>query len=812
MSLPEAIATSGAAGAGPRPRPLRAAIVAGVLAAVYVLVYSVGSHVPGPFAGLFGMPRGGVPRFGGLQMTWRPPPGADPAAIEQRFARAEGRAVLHREGDAFVVEVTGVRAPEVRALAEELGAGPLEFREVIETPAMLELLDALGVDRNARHPQGWDIDQWVPEEGGGTHTDYFLKAYSPEQLDAQLELAAQRGWTPPQGTHIAYERVEPAVEAKDPRPYWRTYVLADAVELDGDAITSALKSYDPNTNRPIVLIDFDRAGGEKFGELTSRIVGRKLAIVVGGRVRSAPIINGAIRGGRASITMGGSDPQHQEREAELLATTLRAGPLPRGGEIVDARYVTGGDRSVLGWIVRVAFALVIGGVIGLFAWLVVRVAQPVEVPLPPAGKTSVTRRVLWTIAGCVLLVIGTGIVLPGVNRVEMTHVLYRGSLSIDVSQFSVLALGIRPVITAFIVIELVALAVPRLRPLRETPEGRRRLARVVAIGALAVAGVQAYFMSSYLQALSRGGAEVVASGTAVRWMIVLALTGGVALSIWIAALIGHRGIGNGYAVLIVAGWLLEIVRGHVFAKTSAYHLALGAVAAAIAAVLVVAMLRWRVRGLRGASLPLPISGQMPVFPAVGLPAVVAALSALQLYGPTDVLLRLSSRLEQIAIGVLVIAAILWSWINARPGLRRGQLERAGVAAADRAMWVRATVFGTAVLIAIYELVHVTVGVAPVFRGVLDATVLMFTIATLLDVSDELRARSRGELIPVWPLASPLLSDAVREKLASEGIAHHLQSANLRSLLWFFGPHVPIMVLVPPADAERAAKLVREIVG
>ena len=132
----------------------------------------------------------------------------------------------------------------------------------------------------------------------------------------------------PDEKQMGYELVEPTHDAKDKRAYWRTYYLDRAVRLTGSGISNAMGSYDPNTNRPIVLLDFNRFGSRVFGDLTAQIVGQKLATILDDKVKSAPIINGAIRGGRASITMGGSDPRSQERERDSLVSVLKTGSLP----------------------------------------------------------------------------------------------------------------------------------------------------------------------------------------------------------------------------------------------------------------------------------------------------------------------------------------------------------------------------------------------------------------------------------------------------------------------------------------------------
>jgi len=56
--------------------------------------------------------------------------------------------------------------------------------------------------------------------------------------------------------------------------------------------------------------------------------GEKMAIILDDRINSAPIIQTAITGGRSQITMGGSDPQIMQVEAQDLVNVLRTGALP----------------------------------------------------------------------------------------------------------------------------------------------------------------------------------------------------------------------------------------------------------------------------------------------------------------------------------------------------------------------------------------------------------------------------------------------------------------------------------------------------
>ena len=62
--------------------------------------------------------------------------------------------------------------------------------------------------------------------------------------------------------------------------------------------------------------------------MTAQIVGMRLATILDDKVKSAPTIENAIRGGRASITMGGSDPVRMEKERDDLVAVLKTGSLP----------------------------------------------------------------------------------------------------------------------------------------------------------------------------------------------------------------------------------------------------------------------------------------------------------------------------------------------------------------------------------------------------------------------------------------------------------------------------------------------------
>jgi preprotein translocase subunit SecD len=101
----------------------------------------------------------------------------------------------------------------------------------------------------------------------------------------------------------------------------------------GEYLTDARVSFD-QFNQSFVGLNFNAQGARLFERITGENVGRRLAIVLDGKVHSAPVIQEKISGGRASITGGFSI-----EEATDLALVLRAGALPAPVYIMEERTV-----------------------------------------------------------------------------------------------------------------------------------------------------------------------------------------------------------------------------------------------------------------------------------------------------------------------------------------------------------------------------------------------------------------------------------------------------------------------------------------
>ncbi len=103
--------------------------------------------------------------------------------------------------------------------------------------------------------------------------------------------------------------------------------------LTGEDVADARPAFD-QMNQAYVTLNFNGRGGRIFERVTGENVGRRMAIVLDGKVYSAPVIRERIGGGRASIS-----GNFTTAEAQDLAIVLRAGSLPAPVTVLEERSV-----------------------------------------------------------------------------------------------------------------------------------------------------------------------------------------------------------------------------------------------------------------------------------------------------------------------------------------------------------------------------------------------------------------------------------------------------------------------------------------
>jgi preprotein translocase subunit SecD len=97
--------------------------------------------------------------------------------------------------------------------------------------------------------------------------------------------------------------------------------------LDGSAVKSAAVSKDLISGEPLVLVVFNDEGTKKFSDITAQNVGKRIAVLVNGKVYTAPRINERISGGRAQI-----QGKLTTEEAEKLAEIINGAVEKKGAE------------------------------------------------------------------------------------------------------------------------------------------------------------------------------------------------------------------------------------------------------------------------------------------------------------------------------------------------------------------------------------------------------------------------------------------------------------------------------------------------
>lgn len=171
------------------------------------------------------------------------------------------------------------------------------------------------------------------------------------------------------------------------------------------------------------------------------------------------------------------------------------------------------------------------------------------------------KKLLYTAALLLVYRVGSFIPAPGVDISRVTEQIGQGGIFglLDMfaggalSRFTVFALNVGPYITASIIIQLLAVVIPKLEELqKEGPEGHKKIAQYTRYSTVVLALIQAYGYTF----LMRGAVEN--PGWFSTLFIVITLTAGSMFLMWLGEKISEHGIGNGISLLIFAGIVARI--------------------------------------------------------------------------------------------------------------------------------------------------------------------------------------------------------------------------------------------------------------
>lgn len=271
-------------------------------------------------------------------------------------AVGQAREIIHRRVDELGLREAAISTRDEDIIIEIPGSDEKSFatiREIISQTARLEfkLLDddtdffgQIRADsKEETLPAGLEFNGEQVQVGKGPDGEVQTKVITyallkkGEKETSQDTLRRFREWVatlpvPPDreiGFQLEYKSDE--VTLKQTEYGYRTFLLRSRAEVTGDMIRDAGAQSDQGQGSLggwHVALTFTDQGGKIFEKITAANIKRRFAIILDNRVESAPVIQGRIAGGHCQITLGGSDPEAQLRDARKLELVLRSGALP----------------------------------------------------------------------------------------------------------------------------------------------------------------------------------------------------------------------------------------------------------------------------------------------------------------------------------------------------------------------------------------------------------------------------------------------------------------------------------------------------
>ncbi len=250
---------------------------------------------------------------------------------------------------------------------------PEQAKELIGTTAQLEfrLLDPSNAfqEMNEKTP---------PDAASGitlvTKSDEGFPQFEGTNREVLLEYLKDK--VPP-NKQILLHCVESASKKKACEKYTTMLVEKD-IPLTGDSLTNAEARQSQTDNSAEVNFQFDAQGARDLENLTSKNVGKRMAIVLDDNVVMAPTIQDKISGGSGRITLGRKGSLDERlKEAQMTALVLKAGALPApvavgeirqvGASLGDELIRKGALAAVVGLLLVVLFMAIYYRVAGLVA-------------------------------------------------------------------------------------------------------------------------------------------------------------------------------------------------------------------------------------------------------------------------------------------------------------------------------------------------------------------------------------------------------------------------------------------------------------
>jgi preprotein translocase subunit SecY len=176
---------------------------------------------------------------------------------------------------------------------------------------------------------------------------------------------------------------------------------------------------------------------------------------------------------------------------------------------------------------------------------------------------DIRKKIIFTLLMLLVFRLGSNIPVPGINR-DVLNQVFSGNTGLfglfdlfsggAFSNFTIFALSITPYVTASIIFQLLAIAIPSLEALaKEGTEGKKKIAQYTRYLTVVLAFIQAIGLSVGLFRQA-----IISQDFFSITVIVLTLSAGTAFLMWLGEQINENGIGNGISLIIMAGIVSRI--------------------------------------------------------------------------------------------------------------------------------------------------------------------------------------------------------------------------------------------------------------
>ncbi|MBP3653682.1 MAG: preprotein translocase subunit SecY [Clostridia bacterium] len=208
---------------------------------------------------------------------------------------------------------------------------------------------------------------------------------------------------------------------------------------------------------------------------------------------------------------------------------------------------------------------------------------------------DVRKKILYTVGMLLIYRLLCFVPVPGVDTSLISQALENYSLlgfinsmtGSNLSQYTVMAMGITPYINASIIMQLLCVAIPKLEELqKQGEEGRKKIAQITRYVTVGLGFLQAIALTVGLKANATNSFLGLIT-------IALCLSAGTAIAMWLGERVTEKGIGNGISLLIFAGIISNIshaVSTSIYAVFAGQTAQVGGVGSMIASVLVFVIL------------------------------------------------------------------------------------------------------------------------------------------------------------------------------------------------------------------------------